>query len=239
MIKSYKNITLIPKIEPLQKISVIKGQNEILGEVFLETKRQIRNPNNITTFLKDKFDNIIGTEDLSYEKNSPNIVGLFIQVIPMLRQQNLGLGEILRLSSIIFMIENKIKEMEIFSKAEAVYFHSKYKFEPEIKSFDERNYALKSIIKNCQNEFEEIKLEAINIVKKVASDKSAENQRNLCKETNILLKEYIQEILARKDKYKSHSFDFGFRMILNTNDILDNKIFFNNLFKKHKIDYEI
>lgn len=239
MIKSYKNITLIPKIEPLQKISVIKGQNEILGEVFLETKRQIRNPNNITTFLKDKFDNIIGTEDLSYEKNSPNIVGLFIQVIPMLRQQNLGLGEILRLSSIIFMIENKIKEMEIFSKAEAVYFHSKYKFEPEIKSFDERNYALKSIIKNCQNEFEEIKLEAINIVKKVASDKSAENQRNLCKETNILLKEYIQEILAKKDKYKSHPFDFGFRMILNTNDILDNKIFFNNLFKKHKIDYEI
>ena len=42
-----------------------------------------------------------------------------------------------------------------------------------------------------------------------------------------------------KARKPSHYFERGFRMILNTDEILNNKEYFNSLFKKHEIDYQI
>jgi len=239
MIKPLQNVVSNTRLKPFEKLPIIKGQNEVLGEVFTETRRQIKNPHNITIFLKNKLNEVLGTEYLSLNEDSLNMFGLSIQVIPMLRQKNLGLGEILRLASIILILENEIKKFEIYSKAEAIYFHSKYKFEPMIKQFTERDNALKEVIKNCQNEFESYRIQAENLLKKCSLDESPEYQRELCIETNKLLKEYIQEVLKTKDKFKSHPFERGFQMVLNINEILNNKEYFNSLLKKHKIDYQI
>jgi len=108
-----------------------------------------------------------------------------------------------------------------------------------IKQFTERDNALKEVIKNCQNEFESYRIQAENLLKKCSLDESPEYQRELCIETNKLLKEYIQEVLKTKDKFKSHPFERGFQMVLNINEILNNKEYFNSLLKKHKIDYQI
>ena len=44
-----------------------------------------------------------------------------------------GFGELLCLTNIIEMIENKINLIRLYSKNTAIYFHSKYKFEPKKK----------------------------------------------------------------------------------------------------------
>ena len=227
------------KLVPVKNLSVVELAKKNLGKIRIETFKNEAKPNQFITLLRDKSNNILGKDFFAYEENNPNATELYIETIPLLRQKGFGLGEVLRLFSIIFILKNKIEEVEMFSKSGAVYFHSKYNFEPAIKNFEERNFALKNIIRNCQNELQEYKLKAEDLLKRCEQNKSAEEQRNLCKETNILLKKYINEVLQTKDKYKSHSFDYGFRMVLKTEDIRKNNAFFNNLFKKHGIDYVI
>ena len=138
------------------------------------------------------------------------------------------------------IMENGISEFEIHSKNSAIYFHSKYKFEPAITNFEERNSALLSIIRNSKKEgYEELKEEAEEILEIAYRDTSSETQRRLCKETNSLAKRYIQKVLETKDEYKNHPFDNGMRMILRRREIVENKDFFNNLYAKHRIDYKI
>ena len=226
-------------LRPLREMPGIKISKESLGEVCIETFENIRRSNELMILLRDKANKILGSERLVIENNNPNAAGLYIETSPKFRQKGVGIGEILRLSSIILILKNKIKEFEIFSKAEAVYFHSKYKFKPAIKQFSERDIALKNIINNCQNEFEHFGIRAKEILEKCQANKSPESQRHFCVETNQLLKEYLQEVLKTKDKYKSHSFERGFRMILETNEILNNKEYFNSLYEKQGIDYKI
>ena len=126
-----------------------------------------------------------------------------------------------------------LKEFEIFSKNTAVFFHNKYKFEPAIMAFSERNLALKMILENCKNkvEYEDIYKEADKLLKRCAIETEASSQRNLCKETNNLLKTYMKRI-TKKNDYKEHTFSNGMRMVLTDKNIQDNKEFFNGLFKK-------
>ena len=224
---------------PLREMPGIRIAKKNLGEVCIETFKDMSKLNELMILLKDNSNKILGSERLVMGNNNPNAAGLYIETSPEFRRKGYGIGEILRLSSIILILKNKIKEFEIFSKAEAVYFHSKYKFEPAIRQFSERDIALKNIINNCQNEFEHFGIRAKEILEKCQANKSPESQRYFCVETNQLLKGYLQEVLKIKDKYKSHSFERGFRMILDTKDILNNKDFFNSLYKKQGIDYKI
>ena len=224
---------------PLREMPGIRIAKKNLGEVCIETFKDMSKLNELMILLKDNSNKILGSERLVMGNNNPNAAGLYIETSPEFRRKGYGIGEILRLSSIILILKNKIKEFEIFSKAEAVYFHSKYKFEPAIRQFSERDIALSNIIYNCQNEFKDFAIRAKQILEKCQTFKSPESQRGFCVETNALLKEYIQEVLKTKDKYKSHSFKSGFRMILDTNEILNNKEYFNSLYKKQGIDYKI
>ena len=114
-------------------------------------------------------------------------------------------------------------------------------FEPAITNFTERDLALQSVIKNSEGkeDFKEFGEEAIELLKKANTNKDAQNQRNLCVQTNILVKKYITKVLEKKDEYKKHPFLTGITMKLTDNNIFTSRNFFNNLFNKHGIDYQI
>ena len=225
----------------VKNIPEIKIQNKILGLLKTEHKRDYYNPSVITTRLINKSGDVLGKEIFELNETNSNSVGLSINVVPQYQQKGFHFGEILRLSSIMMILENKIKNFEIFSKGTAVYFHTKYKFEPAITSFEERDSALLSVINNCKDkeEYKEFEEKAKDLLQKTYTNKDAETQRNLCKQTNDLLKIYLKKVSSVKDEYKKHPLPHGIKMVLNIENILKNKMFFNELFENHKIDYKI
>lgn len=227
----------------VDKIPQIRVQNNYLGELFTESRRSTVDRALITTELKNRLHKVLGEEIYSLDTNTNTACGLLIQTGKEYRQKSCyNFGEILRLSSIMAFLENKIKSFEIFSKNSAIYFHSKYKFEPAIKSFSGRDSALRSIIMNSYkngNEYNQISIEAQKLLKTAESEPEAAKQREFCIQANALIKKYIQQVLATENEYKNHPFDIGMRMLLTEKNILENKNFFNDLFKKHRINYTI
>lgn len=194
------------------------------------------------TEIKNKQNKLLGKEIFSLFDNEHEITGLDIVVAPEYRNRNYNIGEILRLVSIIEMLENKINALKIYSKDSAIYFHSKYKFIPNIRNFKERNYALESIIGNnsTHTNLSNAKIIANQMMRKIRSNTSAAFQRDMCHNSNELIRYYIENVLKLKNKeYKNYPFKRGFDMILTRFDIIKNRKMFNDLFKKHGIDYEI
>lgn len=236
-------INTISTLDAFQKIPQIRVQNKYLGELFTESRRGSVDRTLITTELKNRQNKVLGEEIFSLDTDTQTGAGLLIQTGAEYRQKSCyKFGEILRLSSIMALLENKIKTFEIFSKDIAIYFHSKYKFEPAIKSFSERDRALQSIVMNSHKnggEYAQFAKEAEELLKKIESEPEASKQREFCIQANALIKRYIQQVLATKNEYKKHPFDIGMRMLLTEKNILENKNFFNDLFKRHGIDYTI
>lgn len=191
------------------------------------------------TEIKNPQNKKLGNEVFSLYKDNSEILGLSIDVHPEYRGRH-KLGEILRLTSIIEMMENKIERLKIYSKEAAIYFHSKYKFLPNITQFCERDTILRDIMKNKNPEFKNYIPFAKKILSQTEETEDAAEQRELCKKTNTLARDYIQRVLALgKDEYKKYPFSWGIDMVLTRDEILKHKKFFNELFAKHGIDYEI
>ena len=234
MINLHNNTRLV------KSIPTIKINNKYLGEISTNSYRDQFKPHWIITELRNKNKKVLGQEIFTLFEDTKTASGVLIEVEHEYRNKGWNFGEILRLSSIMAIIENKIREFEIYSKNTAVYFHSKYKFEPAIQQFKERDIALKDIINNCHTtEYNNFKVEAEEIQQQVQSNPEAADERNLCIKTNNLLKRYITKILTKKDEYKKHPFSYGMRMILTNDEIINNKDFFNGLFKKHHIEHHI
>lgn len=223
---------------PIINTRSIEASNKILGKLTTIHKTDKYNPQWIRTELKNQFGKTMGFELLTFNKEEKKGTGAVIEVEKEYRQKGFKFGEILRLSSIIEILENQIDEFEIHSKPSAIFFHSKYKFEPAINRFDERDSALLSIIENSKEGFEEIKEEAEGLLEVSYRKKDPETQRQLCKDTNALLKKYIEKI-QKTEYYKNFPFKCGMRMILTRNEILKNREFFNSLFINHRINYRI
>ena len=172
-------------------------------------------------------------------ENRANMVGFDIFVFPNFRKKN-RLGELLRLASIMEMMENKSSSMSIHSVDSAVYFHSKYKFEPAITSFEIRNRALDTISSDISEGFEDFALRAKKIIADVEKNKAnAAVQRALCSDTNVLVKDYIDQALKDGKPEVKHPFNWGIDMILTKDKIVQCKDYFNSLFEQHAIDYRI
>lgn len=237
-LKTTLNNSIKTEVKNIPKIRI---QNKFLGILRTEHKRDYYNPSLITTKLINTSGDVLGKELFELNESNSNSVGLSINVVPEYQKKGFHFGEILRLSSIMMIIENKIKNFEIFSKSTAIYFHTKYKFEPAITNFQERDSALLSVINNCKDkeEYKEYEEWAKDLLQKTYTHKDNETQRNLCKQTNDLLKMYLKKVSSIKDEYKKHPFSYGIKMVLNIENILKNKMFFNKLFENHKIDYKI
>ena len=218
-----------------RKLFSLQLPNTSIGKLDIKMKEYSLPRDMFVTELIDSNGNKLGSDifGLSGEKD---IFNYNIEIENPYKGK--GLGELLRLTTIIEMIENKVEQIRLYSKNTAIYFHTKYKFEPNIKSFSHRNEALKNIsnnkiLKPFAQKASEI-LEKIEKTDMFDYDKQCEHSR----QANSLIKQYIQEVLQSK-KQKELPFDIGFDMKLTKESILKNLDFFNNLFKKHGIDYQI
>ena len=233
-----------PQITPFwlnenRKLCDIVSQNKKLGELTLNTSRYEDISERYITKVKDKNNKVLGYEIFSFDDFNNNLFGYSIRVNPDLRQKNLKLGELLRLSSIIELFENKMQKLKIYSKDTAIYFHAKYKFQPDIDSFKDRDEALKSILENPKKGFETLIQSAQVLLEKIKQHKEPEFQRNAIKEANQITNNYIKKILNSKEGYKDYPFNYGMGMELTKENIIENKDFYNKLFIQHGIDYKI
>ena len=232
---------IITNVSPTdtRKLCSFSVKNDILGKLDLSTKAFSKGFGRLVLELKDCSSKLMASEDLSLYESFNEITGLNINVEPEYRHtanRNFRLGEILRLATIIEMLENNKNIFKIFSKDTAVYFHSKYKFEPDIKSFDERDKALKTISEDRSPCFEPLALTASDIIEQIKLSKSADAQRAFCADTNKLVKQYIDK---SQNNYKAHPFSYGFNMVLTRQNLYKNRSFYNDLYKKYGIDYTI
>lgn len=234
----------LPKITPYwlnenRKLCELVSHNKKLGELNLNTSRYEDITERYITKIADKDNKVLGYEIFSFEDFNKDLFGYSIRVNPELRQKGLRLGELLRLSSIIELFENKMQKLKIYSKDTAIYFHSKYKFQPDITSFRERDEILKSIVNNPQNGMEDFIEPAQKLLEKLNQNKEPEFQRKAIEEANGIAKGYIEKALTSQDGDKIYPFNYGMGMKLTKDTIVKNKEFYNNLFTQHGIDYKI
>lgn len=219
-------------------VSTLRTKNEIFGELVVDTRIHEDGYNRLISEIKNRMGKSLGHEIFSIDNEQRTMFGFMIETLPEYRQKGYGFGELMRLSSIITMLENHIKQLDIVSKDTAIYFHSKYKFAPSNTQFDTRNKILESIIKNNKNPLDEISKRALEFIERLKHTPSAEEQRAITRETNTLTKSYIEKVMSQNTQ-KEHPFDCTMDMRLTSQNIIKNKDFFNELFKKHGIDYEI
>lgn len=232
---------IITKVDPqdARKICSFVVPDSKMGDLYLEMKHpQNGFCHSFITELRNRFHKLLGYEEFAYFNDAKDIYGLHIRVGDEYQRKGYNLGEILRLSSIIEIIENKIKNFNILSKDTAIYFHSKYKFKPNVTSFDDRDKLLETVAKDRSAGFEDIVQKAMLLRHKIGLAKSPEEQREYCKVANGILEEYITKAIETKTQ-KQHPFTSTMNMTLTDETVYKNKEFFNDLFKKHGIDYKI
>ena len=213
--------------------------NNKAGSLNLETKPDTYGQGyRFVTELRNRFGKLLGFEQFTLFDKDRKSTGLLISVEEEYRNKKYYFGEILRLASVIDIIENKLKKFEIYSKSTAIYFHSKYKFEPAIKNFDERDNALKAIINNQNPQYRYLAEQAKELLFLSETSNDSEFQRKLCTQANKVINEYTEKVIQNKD-YKKYPFNWGMAMQLTSENINKNKDFFNKLFQKHNIDYKI
>ena len=101
-------IRLYKPDETRKLCSFIVPENKA-GELSINVKEDISGPDyKFLTELKNKSGQILGFENYSHFNNTDYMTGLLINVTPKYRRKNYFFGEILRLASIIQMLENNI-----------------------------------------------------------------------------------------------------------------------------------
>lgn len=235
----WKNVAYNDERKIFETFSVNKDS---IGDVFVNISKHFHGEENLMIEVKNRLGKLLGHELMSLEKDkNKKIFGFIMEVEEdYRRKKSFRIGELLRLASIMEMVENKSPHIRIYSKETAVYFHTKYKFEPNITAFTERDLALQTIMKDQSPQFKDLS-EKAEIIFDEALDAigNGEKQRDLCKKTNILLKEYLERAIKDKEPEKKHPFFNGFDMILKKETIDKYKVFFNKLFEQQGIDYKI
>ncbi len=242
---------LTQKIKPLWKnfapndsrmfFEDYKLKNNIFGDLLISIKKNDEGYNRWVIEIKNSLNKLFGKEIVSIDADDKAMMGYDIIVEPEYRQKGFKFGELLRLFSVMEMHKNNAPFIKIYSKNTAVYFHSKYKFMPSNITFATRNRMLESMADDKSPCFQDLSQKAKQLRElstKTAND--AEKQRQLCVEANALAAEYIKRAIeTEKNPQNQHPFSYGMEMILTRENIEKNKVFFNNLYQKYGIDYEI
>ena len=216
----------------------LKLKHHTLGDIFIHVSEDAKSWNKYKIEIEDKIGHMLGKELLSVDKDNKKMYGFDIFVSPEYR--NKQLGELLRLFSLMIMKENKSPHLKIYSKNSAVYFHSKYKFEPQIWQFMDRDKALESIVENSPQDAIEFSRFAQNIQERVSFYKNRSDiQRDLCQETQELVKEYIDFAMQKDKPAEKCPLKWGMDMVLTKDKTEANKEFFNKLYAEHGLDYSL
>lgn len=156
-----------------------------------------------------------------------------------------GLGVIMHLNNIINLMENNLERIELFSLPEAVLFHGKCKFSPDLSDYEVILDTMFCISQKDCKKFPELK----PVVKAAGEyfDSVFEMRTSLyteekIKQANDIVQQYLDIMSTKKltkEEKQLYGFKEAFDMVLTKEKILENKDFFNALFKKFNIDYKI
>ena len=206
----------------------IKLHNEKIGDIFVKINH-CQDHNNFQIDIENKLGKNLGYEVISIDNDkSKKIEGYSMKVEDEYQRKNFRLGELLRLASIMEMMQNNSSHIKIYSKNTAIYFHAKYKFEPVMFDINERKNTLTTISKDKSPKFQDLAQQAHSLLKRLPKQ-----------ETKVLVNEYISRALKNEKPEKFHKFEKGMTMILTREQVLKNKEFFNKLYAKHGINYKI
>lgn len=201
-------------------------------EIKSKRNTHCKSKNEMTTTVNSPSMGVLAYENYSIKPKEKEMYASYI--LTNERYRNNSLGEILRLSSIVTMLENKLKKIRIFSSCEAVIFHTKCKFEPNISEAPE---ALRTLREIARSKSEEFSRQAKALLAKV--DHRQINNEQLFKSTNKLTKGFLHDTIKRKN-YTPTTFDRWYiDMVLTEENVLKHKDHFNQLFQKHGIEYTI
>lgn len=227
----------------VQVFSSIPVQNDIFGTLTLGINKESSVGNEFKILLSNSFKKILGSEEIKILPEQKIMMGKYIEVNPEYRKtgrkRGYNFGELLRLSSIMTMLKNNLDSINIFSKGSAVYFHSKYKFEPDMSDYFERNKVLQAIMNDKSISFKDLAQRASKIYEQAKDKGNRLEGEKLTQETNALAKEYIDRVMQEKNPNLRRDFPCGMDMKLSKETILKNRDYFNTLFHKHGINYEI
>ena len=227
------------KYNTTKVFSDIPVENDILKNLFLAVRKcNDGGFNNFVVEIKNNLNKIFATDVFSVSYVNKSLLGENMMVNMEYRRKNYRFGELMRLASIMEMIENKLNSIKIYSKNSAIYFHSKYKFKPAIQSVEEADNVLKVITNDSSQNFCDLSLNAQKMLKE-SSQKKNKNVNDFCGRTNKLLTRYLERALKEGNNGKGHPISENIAMILDMKTIKENKDFFNELYKKHGIDYKI
>ena len=250
LIKHYiqKNTTVKPQWRMISENDTRKVfddipiKNDILGNLTLSVKKYKKTFNMLNIEIKNVMNKVFGEEILSINNDDKTINGINIYVNEEYRRKNYRFGELLRLASIMEMFENKSSKIDIYSKGSAVYFHSKYKFKPSLNVTDYPDEVLSTLdmIEKDKRKGNKQLSNLANLYKRVLkSDSRLFGIEDLKKRIDTLVQDYILKSTETEHPEKIYPFRCGIHMSLSAEDVKENRKFFNELFKKHGIDYKV
>lgn len=191
--------------------------------------------NSLHIKIDDNDFNEVGSSTLTILNDGKTIYNDNIDVISS-QMRNSGAGSIMTLGELITMLENNIDKIELHSLGQAVFFHSKFKFKPALNNIEDlKDYIIGDILMHSQdNRFSKV----CTLAKKWLYKKDSSAQ--YIEEGNNILYEYLQTVNKNKlNKNKEFEIYPGFDMVLTRKHVLDNKDYFNKLFKMFGFDYQI
>ena len=95
-----------------KKLCSMVVNNNIFGNLTLETRKYEEYTFKFITELKNTKGKLLGKEIFSLDPNNKKLQGFFIEIAPEYRKKHFKFGELLRLSSIIEMLENRMSKLE-------------------------------------------------------------------------------------------------------------------------------
>lgn len=254
-----KNRVTLPVNHPVTKVHwetagrcndtrVIKPfsvQHPWLGTLTVSIREVNRELDTFLIELKNSLKKVFSEESLIIEPKNQRIRGMNIQTAEEYRAtkkgRKHGFGELIRLTSIMEMLENKCNSISIFSKNTAVYFHGKYKFKPNITDKKNALDILSNIINEKALGYKGMSEKAKKIYQELEEiDTLPDEQKiELFKKINNFINRYIRKVLSEGNCGQGHEFSKGMDMILTKRIIQREKLFFNKKYKTQGIDYKI
>ena len=191
----------------------------------------------VSIYLKKLFANdFLSREKLTINPNN-SINGHIIETNKEYRKNNYRFGELIRLLTIAQMNENKSPVFNLVSMNDSIYFHAKYKFLPFIQESDKLYNVLFSISKDKDRKLENFS----NAAKKMLQEYRTlpVTKLNWYNNGNRLVGDYLNKVLELKLPHEEHKLNTNISMRLTRKHLLDNKDWFNALFAKHGIEYQL
>lgn len=230
----FKNASSKSNTYKILKKTPVKYKNGT-GYIKTTTKREKSNQDalKINTDITDNEKSPLGHYEYTINKSTATINYGYIETY--LPQRRNGLGEILRLSSIIEFIENGIKTLDIGSYPDAIPFHLKCRLKPNLTT----SYITLKILNNIKNNPKVqpyYRQMSEKLIIKIENENSVSLSKGSKKFVNEFIESYIKQHLHNWQDTKIRPF---LPMELTESRIKQFANFYNKLFKKHGINYKI